>query len=246
MTPITRRGTRCSCWASWPREPAASIISTNPNSPDPIGANPTRAEVGVPRQRHPASRSGPTLPTSPSTSGSWDARCSGSTARIRASRASCCRGRSIAGGDAFGGDHWADEYAAIRERQRPPGRAADRHRAHRRGAERDVGVRQDAPGVNYLIVLNAHTQDSIPIVTDTSVTAPPAPFETNAAASNTSSTLLEQAKAELQAGGAGVPFSLPSGLHRTSIRRPRSSRSTARCGRGSRCTGATSPGRSPP
>jgi hypothetical protein len=66
--------------------------------------------------------------------------------------------------------------------------------------------------LNYLIVLNAHTQDSIPIVTDTSVTAPPAAFQTRAAVYAHVVTLLDGASAELQAGGSSFPFPLPSGF----------------------------------
>jgi hypothetical protein len=66
--------------------------------------------------------------------------------------------------------------------------------------------------LNYLIVLNAHTQDSIPIVTDTSVTAPPAPFQTRTAVFAHVASLLDGALADLQAGGAAFPFGLPPGF----------------------------------
>ena len=150
-----------------------------------------------------------------------------------------------AGGDAFGGDHWADEYAAIREGNVML--AVLPTATELSDAERSAtsGYVKTLQALNYLIVLNAHTQDSIPIVTDTSVTAPPAPFQTNAAAFEHVVDLLEQAKAELQAGGSAFPFSCrPASMD--SIPRPPSSPSIARCSRGSRCTGATSPAHSPP
>ena len=45
------------------------------------------------------------------------------------------------------------------------------------------------------------------------MTAAPAPFQTNAAGFQHVVDLLEQAKAELQAGGSAFPFSLPSGFN---------------------------------
>ncbi len=66
--------------------------------------------------------------------------------------------------------------------------------------------------LNYLIILNSHTQDSIPIVTDTSVTAAPAAFRTRTEVFAHIVTLLDQAAAELTAGGAAFPFPLPSGF----------------------------------
>jgi hypothetical protein len=67
--------------------------------------------------------------------------------------------------------------------------------------------------LNYLIILNSHTQDSIPIVTDTSVTAPPAPFQTRAAVFDHVVTLLNDGRTELLAGGAAFPFPLPPGFN---------------------------------
>jgi hypothetical protein len=62
------------------------------------------------------------------------------------------------------------------------------------------------------MVLNTHTEDSIPIVTDTSVVAPPAPFASNAAAFDNLVALLDQGSAELAAGGSAFPFGLPQGF----------------------------------
>ena len=66
--------------------------------------------------------------------------------------------------------------------------------------------------LNYLMILNSHTQDSIPIVTDTAVAAPPAPFQTRAAAFGHVVSLLDGAVTDLQAGGTSFPFALPSGF----------------------------------
>ena len=75
------------------------------------------------------------------------------------------------------------------------------------------GFARTLQAYNFLIVLDAHTQDSIPIDVGTDVTAPPAPFRTNADA---------YAHVEGAAGlgghrpdgrrGAAFPFTLPSGF----------------------------------
>src|SRR5204863_7809961 len=65
---------------------------------------------------------------------------------------------------------------------------------------------------DFLIVLDAHLEDSIPIDVGTDVSAPPAPFVSNAAAYAHVIDLLESASTELQAGGGAFPFPLPSGF----------------------------------
>ena len=74
------------------------------------------------------------------------------------------------------------------------------------------GYAKTIKALNYLLILVTHTQDSIPIVTDTSITAPPAPFVTNAAAYDHVIALLDEARTELLAGGAAFPFALPPGF----------------------------------
>ncbi|MFL5493378.1 MAG: RagB/SusD family nutrient uptake outer membrane protein, partial [Gemmatimonadales bacterium] len=65
---------------------------------------------------------------------------------------------------------------------------------------------------NFLIILDSHSQDSIPIDVGTDVTAAPAPFRTNADAYTHVENLLDSAATELTAGGSVFPFSLPSGF----------------------------------
>src|SRR5438105_15883789 len=88
------------------------------------------------------------------------------------------------GSRAFGGDHWAEEYAAIR--------SANDLLAVIGTASALTPVEQDAvrgfahtlQAYNFMIILDAHSEDSIPINVGTDVTAPPVAFGTNADAWN--------------------------------------------------------------
>jgi hypothetical protein len=57
-----------------------------------------------------------------------------------------------------------------------------------------------------MIVLFAHTQDSIPIDVNRPLTDPPAPFVTNAAAWDHVVSLLDSAKTHLAAAGSDFSF----------------------------------------
>jgi hypothetical protein len=117
------------------------------------------------------------------------------------------------GSDAFGGDHWADQYAALRGGNLMLAvlpTAAELTAEEQSGTS---GYVKTIQALNYLIILNSHTQDSIPIVIDTSVTALPAPFQTRTAVFAHIVTLLDEARTELLAGGAAFPFPLPSGFN---------------------------------
>jgi hypothetical protein len=116
------------------------------------------------------------------------------------------------GSDAFGGDHWGDQYASIRGGNLMLAvlpTAAELTAEEQSAAS---GYVKTIQALNYLMILNSHTQDSIPIVTDTSVTAPPAPFQTRATVFAHVVSLLDQARTELLAGGGAFPFPLPSGF----------------------------------
>ncbi len=187
-------------------------LSTNPNSPDPIGENPSRTEVSV-------AANGLLIafrtdfadfPLDMGTIGREVLRFDGSDPRFTAE---LLLGPLDPGSDPFGGDHWADQYTAIRGGNLML--AVLPTAAELTGEEQSAasGYVKTIQALNYLMVLNAHTQDSIPIVTDTSVTAPPAPFQTRAAVFAHVVTLLESAKTELQGGGAAFPFPLPSGFN---------------------------------
>jgi hypothetical protein len=187
-------------------------ISTNPNSPDPIGENPTRTQVNVAANGMLiAFRTDfADIPLDLGIIAREVFRFDGSDPRFTAE---LLLGPLDPGSDAFGGDHWADMYAAIRGGNLilavlPT--AAELTAEEQSGTS---GYVKTIQALNYLIVLNAHTQDSIPIVSDTSVAAPPAAFQTRAAAFSHVVTLLDEASTELAAGGTAFPFGLPSGFN---------------------------------
>jgi starch-binding outer membrane protein, SusD/RagB family len=185
--------------------------STNPNSPDPIGENPSRNEISVAANGMLIAfrNDFADLPVDMGIVGREVLRLDPSDPRFTTE---LLHGPLDPGGDAFGGDHWADQYVAIREANLllavlPT--ASDLTPAEQSATS---GYAKTIKALNYSLILVTHTQDSIPIVTDTSVTAPPAPFATNAAAYDHVITLLEEAKTELLAGGAAFPFALPPGF----------------------------------
>ena len=184
---------------------------TNPNSPDVIGQNPTRSQVA-------ATANGILIATRADMAdwaldggifGREAYRFDGSDPRFTGE---LMQGPLDPGSRAFGGDHWAEEYAAIRTANDLL--AVIGTAAALTGAEQSAtsGFAHTLQAYNFLITLDTHTQDSIPIDVGTSVTAPPAPFQTNAAAYDRVIALLDGAVTELDAGGATFPFTLPSGF----------------------------------
>jgi hypothetical protein len=103
--------------------------------------------------------------------------------------------------DAFGGGQWAAEFRAIQSgyailnvigsAQIPTGQQA---------AAR--GFVHTMQAVAFLMVLNSHTQDSIPVDVNRSVSQPLAPFVSNDSAYKYVLSLLDSAKTELQAATA--------------------------------------------
>jgi starch-binding outer membrane protein, SusD/RagB family len=191
---------------------ACDFKIANPNSPDIIGPNPTRSEV--------AAASTGLLIATRSDVADWalDAgilgreayRFDGSDPRFTGEM---MQGPLDPGSRAFGGDHWAEEYAAIRSAN---DLLAAVGTATALTAEEQSAVRGYAhtlQAYNLMIVLDSHNQDQIPIDVGTDVTAPPAPFATNADAWTRVMTLLDQAVTELQTGGAAFPFTLPTGFN---------------------------------
>jgi hypothetical protein len=185
--------------------------TTNPNSPDPIGENPSREDVAN-------AATGMLLafrtdfadyPLDLGIIGREVLRFDGSDPRFTGE---LLLGPLDPGSDAFGGDHWADQYAAIRGGNMMVATvpsSTDLSDAEKSAA---AGFVKTIQALNYLLILNSHTQDSIPIVTDTAVAAPPAAFETRANVFAHVVSLLDGAVTDLQAGGAAFPFSLPSGF----------------------------------
>ncbi len=117
-----------------------------------------------------------------------------------------------AGGGAFGGDHWIEEYSAIRSTNdllnvigTASSFSADAQNATR-------GVAETFQAYAFLVVLMGHSEDSIPIAVNQPIDAPPAPFVTNDAAFTFVSDLLDSADAHLTVGITALPFALPSGF----------------------------------
>ena len=186
-------------------------LSTNPNSPDPIGSDPSRNEISVAANglliafRNDLAD----FALDVGIFGREVLRFDGSDPRFTGE---LLHGPLDPGGDAFGGDHWGDEYTAIRGGNLILSVLPTATQLSAEEQSATSGYVKTIQAFNYLLVLNSHTQDSIPIVTDTSITAPPAPFQTNAAAFDHVVALLDQAAAELAAGGAAFPFPLPAGF----------------------------------
>jgi hypothetical protein len=186
-------------------------LSTNPNSPDPIGENPSRTQVGVAANGMLIAfrNDFADFALDMGIIGREVLRFDGSDPRFTSE---LLHGPLDPGGDAFGGDHWGDQYTSIRGGNLILAVLPSATALTAEEQSATSGYVKTLQALNYLIVLNSHTQDSIPIVTDTSVTAPPAAFQTNAAAFDHVVSLLDQAAAELAAGGTAFPFGLPGGF----------------------------------
>ena len=222
---------------------ACDFRIANPNTPAAIGNNPSRAEVA-------AAATG-LLIGSRVDYADWilDAGIIGREA-YRFDPADprfvteLVQGSLDPGAGAFGGDHWAEEYQSIRSANQllaVLGTASELT-----AAEQDAvrGFAQTIKAHDLLIVLDAHTQDSIPIAVDRPVTEPPAPFVANAAARDYVVALLDSAQTALQAGGSAFPFDLGAGFTgfstpATFLRFNRALKARAEVYRGSLGCGAT-------
>ncbi len=186
-------------------------LNTNPNSPDPIGENPTPGQVS-------AAANGMLIALRQDVQdfaldvgilGREVLRIDGADPRFITE---LLISSLDAGGDAFGGDHWFDQYTAIRggnllltalptaEALTPAEQSAA------------AGFVRTIQAYSFLMVLTTHTQDSIPVDISNDITAPPAPFVSNTAAFDHVVSLLEQGRTDLLAGSAAFPFTLPSGF----------------------------------
>jgi hypothetical protein len=190
---------------------SCSFDIDNPNSPNIIGENPNRSEVA-------ATANGILIATRADV-GDWALdggifgreayRFDGSDPRFVGE---LMQGPLDPGSNAFGGDHWAEEYGAIRTAN---DLLAVIGTATALTAEEQsvvTGFAHTLQAYNFLIILDAHSQDSIPLDVTTDVTGPPAPFRSNADAYDRVIALLDGAVPELDAGGATFPFTLPSGF----------------------------------
>jgi len=191
---------------------ACSFDIANPNTPDIIGEDPNRSEVA-------ATANGILIATRADVAdwaldggifGREAYRFDGSDPRFTGEM---MQGPLDPGSRAFGGDHWAEEYTAIRTAN---DLLAVINTATALSAEEQsavTGFAHTLQAYNFIIVLDSHNQDSIPIDVGTDVTAPPAPFRSNTDAWAHVIGLLDGAVPELQGGGAAFPFPLPGGFN---------------------------------
>jgi hypothetical protein len=190
---------------------ACSYDIANPNSPNVIGENPNRSEVT-------AAALGLLIATRSDLAdfvrnagilGREAYRFDGSDPRFVGE---LMQGPLDAGGRAFGGNHWNEEYAAIRSGNDLLSVVGTSSFLSAEEQSAVTGFVHTIQAFNFLIVLDAHTQDSIPIDVGTDVTAPPAAFRSQVDAYAHVAGLLDSAVTELQAGGSAFPFTLPRGF----------------------------------
>jgi hypothetical protein len=183
----------------------------NPNSPEPIGTNPSRSAVA-------AATTG-ILIAARSDLADWvlDAgiigreayRFDGSDPRFVSE---FLVGPLDPGSAAFGGDHWFEHFRTIRSTNNLVNviGTATALSAAEQNATR--GFAETFQALSFLGILDAHTQDSIPLAVNQPVTVAPAPYVSNDSAYTFVSALLDSARAHLAAGGSAFPFTLPAGF----------------------------------
>jgi starch-binding outer membrane protein, SusD/RagB family len=186
-------------------------LDTNPNSPNPIGENPTKGQVA-------AAANGMLIALRDEIQdfaldigilGREALRIDGADPRWTSE---LLVGNLDPGGDPFGGDHWIEEYSSIREGNLILASLETAEQLTPAEISATSGFVKTIQALAFVLVLDTHTQDSIPIDIPLDVTAPPAPFVTNAAAWDHVITLLEEGNTELAAGGDAFPFTLPAGF----------------------------------
>ena len=190
---------------------ACNFDIANPNSPDPIGPNPSRARVaasalgllaGV-RSYYP----GWILNTS--IIGRDGYRFDGSEPRYTSEALT----GALDGGGFIGGSQWVPQYRNIRSANELLTYIGTAQELSAGEISAVQGYSRTMQALDFLNVLVAHTQDSIPIAVGIDVTAPPAPFVSQTLAYDHVENLLDSALTDLQAAGStGFPFSLSSGF----------------------------------
>jgi starch-binding outer membrane protein, SusD/RagB family len=184
---------------------------TNPNTPLPIGTNPSRAEVA-------AAATGLIISAREDAT-AWTLK--GGIFGREAIRIDVADPRFVTellvgpldpGSRAFGGGQWELHYRTIRGGYailNVIGTAQALSAAEQKAVQ---GFVQTMQALSYFVILDAHTEDSIPIDVNRPITDPPAPFVKNDSAYQHVASLLDSAKTALQAGGSAFPFALPSGF----------------------------------
>jgi hypothetical protein len=188
---------------------ACSYDIANPNSPSVIGENPSAAQVA-------AAARGILIATRQDVA---DWALDGAIFGREAYRIDPADPRFVQemmqgpldpGSRAFGGDHWLEPYSAIRSANDLLAVIGTASALTAEQQSAVSGFAHTMQAYNFIIVLDSHSEDQIPIDVGRDASAPPAPFVTNAAAWDHVIALLDQAATELQ--GTAFPFTLPPGF----------------------------------
>jgi hypothetical protein len=188
---------------------ACNYDIANPNSPAVIGENPSASQVG-------AAANGILIATRQDVA-DWalDAAIFGREA-FRIDPADprfvqeMMQGPLDPGSRAFGGDHWLEEYSAIRSANDLLAVIGTASSLTPEQQSATTGFAHTLQAYNFMIILDSHTQDQIPIDVGRDASAPPAAFVSNAEAWNYVGSLLDQGATELV--GTAFPFTLPPGF----------------------------------
>jgi hypothetical protein len=182
----------------------------NPNSPDPIGNNPSRARVAASATGLLAGLRGyyPQYILLTSIIGRDGYRFDGSDPRFTSE---ALTGQLDAGGF-IGVQQWPAPYRNIRTANELLKYVGTATTLSAEEISATQGYTHTMMALDFLNILVGHTQDSIPIDVGVDVSAPPAPFVTQAVAYTHVENLLDSAVTELQNGGTAFPFELSSGF----------------------------------
>jgi hypothetical protein len=190
---------------------ACNYDIADPNNPEPIGQNPSRSAVA-------GAATGLLIGTridladwvlDAAILGREAYRFDGSDPRFTGE---LMQGPLDPGGNAFGGDHWIEPYANIRNAKALLAVVGTAQGLNAEEQAAVSGFTRTMEALEFLNVVNGHIQDSIPIDVVGDVTGPPAPFRTHADAMAEIAALLEQGKTDLLSGGAAFPLTLPNGF----------------------------------
>ena len=188
---------------------ACNYDIVNPNSPGVIGENPSAAQVG-------AAVRGILIATRQDVA---DWALDGAIFGREAYRIDPADPRFVqemmqgpldAGSRAFGGDHWLEPYSAIRSANDLLAVIGTASALTPEQQSAVSGFAHTMQAYNFIIILDSHNQDQIPIDVGTDAGGPPAAFATNAQAWDRVISLLDQAATELL--GTAFPFTLPPGF----------------------------------
>ena len=117
-------------------------------------------------------------------------------------------------GDGFGGGQWGPEFTAIRSTNQLLDVIGTASAYSASGQDAVRGFAETMQAYEFLMVLMARSQDSIPVAVDQPLTAAPAPFVSNDSAYGFVLGLLDAADGHLASAGSTFPagVTLPSGF----------------------------------